>query len=115
MTTSLKNFEPFFGDDQKGPFLVQALFNGTNYTDREGFRSGLLTELLRSENYKNNQYQNPNDIPPDITDLIITTGLFHRSIDKSSTAGTNISSVLDRIPETLRNFMNMDISKLNIN
>lgn len=108
--TSLKDFEPFFGGDQKGAMLVQAMFNGTNYTDRAGLNTGLMTELLRAENYKNyqnvrsasnGQVQMADDVPQDITDLIITTGLFHRTIDLSSTAGTNIGAATTRISDDL--------------
>lgn len=103
--SSLKDFEPFFGGDQKGAFMVQAMFNGTNYTDRVGQNSGLMAELLRADNYKNYQNirsttgraQNPDDVPQDIADLIITTALFHRAIDLSSTAGTNIGAVINKI------------------
>lgn len=116
--TSLKEFEPFFGGDQKGAFLVQAMFNGTNYTDRVGLKSGLLTELMRAENYKNyqnvrssvnQQAQNPEDVPQDITDLLITTAWFHQTIDKSSTAGTNIGTALARVASAFASYLGMSL------
>lgn len=117
-TTSLSDFEPFFGGDKKGAMLVQAMFEGTNYSDTKKPISGLLKELLRAENYKgyqnvraynSGQAQQPDDIPQDITDLIITTALFHRKIDKSSTAGTNIGESINRIERDLEAFLNKPI------
>lgn len=111
--TSLEMFNPFFGGDKKGSYLIQAMFNGTNYTDRVGLKSGLLTELMRAENYKNyqnvrstlnQQAQGPEDVPQDLTDLIITTALFHQSIDKSSTAGTNLGAAIQRISDAAKMF-----------
>lgn len=119
--TSLKEFEPFFGGDQKGAFLVQAMFNGTNYTDRVGLKSGLLCELMRAENYKNyqnvrssvnQQAQNPEDVPQDIADLIITTAWFHQSIDKSSTAGTNLGAAITRISDAMKQFLKVTQASL---
>ncbi|VBB18238.1 hypothetical protein YASMINEVIRUS_701 [Yasminevirus sp. GU-2018] len=115
--TSLKDFEPFFGGDQKGAFLVQAMFNGTNYTDRTGLNSGLMIELLRAENYKNfgtvassvnGQRHGADDVHQDVTDLIITTALFHRSIDQSSTAGTNLGDAINRISSAVTEFLNVN-------
>jgi hypothetical protein len=115
----LKDFEPFFGGDEKGAFLVQAMFNGTNYTDRVGQNSGLMTELLRADNYKNyqnirsatnGQSQSSDDVPQDITDLIITTALFHKSIDLSSTAGTNLGEAINRISTSMNEWLNMKTS-----
>lgn len=112
--SSLKDFEPFFGGDQKGAMLVQAMFVGTNYTDRVGQNSGLMTELLRADNYKNyqnvrsvtnGQAQSPDDVPQDITDLIITTALFHRTIDLSSTAGTNLGAAISRISNSMNEWI----------
>ena len=119
--TSLKMFEPFFGGDQKGAFLVQAMFNGTNYTDRDNLKSGLLEELMRAENYKNyqntrssinQQAQGPEDVHQELTDLIITTALFHRSIDQSSTAGTNLGAAIQRVSDAMKSFLVVDISTL---
>lgn len=121
--TSLKDFEPFFGGDQKGAFLVQAMFNGTNYTDRHGFNSGLMSELLRSANYKNTQNvrssgngqsQGSEDVHQDITDLIITTALFHRSIDKSSTAGTNLGAAIDAIANAVKEYLSAPVSPVDV-
>jgi hypothetical protein len=118
---SLKLFEPFFGGDPKGAFLVQAMFNGTNYTDRANLNSGLLEELMRAENYKNYQNtrssidqrsQGPDDVHQDLTDLIITTALFHRSIDKSSTAGTNLGEAIRRVSDAMKMFLVTDMSTL---
>ena len=116
---SLEDFKPFFGGDPKGVFLVQAMFNGTNYTDRAGHNSGLMTELLRADNYKN--YQNirsaidgkvqlPDDVPQDITDVIITTALFHRNIDLSASAGTNLGEAINRISVAMNDWLNQPTS-----
>ena len=101
--TSLAEFEPFFGGDKKGSYLVQAMFTGTNYSDTKLTPpSGALIELMRAENYKNyknvrslvnGQGQNPDDVPQDFTDLIITTALFHRSIDKPTLNGATITKI----------------------
>src|SRR5580700_363812 len=99
--TSLKDFKPFFGDDEKGPVFVQALFSDSDYTSRKK-QTGVMDELMRAANYENYQgnmcclsgiAQGPNDVHQDITDLIITTALFHRLIDKPTTVGTTIAYI----------------------
>jgi hypothetical protein len=115
----LAEFEPFFGKDPKGSFLVQGMFTGTDYTtSNTKLPSGLLVELLRAENYRNyqnnrsstnGQSQGPADVHQDVTDLIITTALFHRSIDKSSTAGTNLGDSFKRITSALKAYLSADI------
>jgi hypothetical protein len=116
---SLKDFEPFFGGDKKGATLVQALFQGTNFSAR--WNSGILAELLRADNYKNFQNnrsgvggisQGPEDVHQDVTDLVINTALYHREIDKSTTAGTNTGIVLDRIRNALKSYLDTDLSAL---
>lgn len=112
---SLKDFEPFFGGDKKGGMLVQAMFNGTNYTDRVDFHSGLMTELLRASNFKNwknvrsqtnGQAQLPDDVHQELTDLIITTALFHRLIDQSASAGTNLGEAQTKIIDSMMDYLN---------
>jgi hypothetical protein len=108
--TSLKLFEPFFGGDQKGGFFVQALYNGTDYTDAQP--SGLMHELLRSDNYintksiraANGMAQGPEDVHQDVTDLIITTALFHSSIDNPTDIGSTARTAVDEITKNLTNF-----------
>lgn len=100
----LKEFEPFFGGDQKGPCMVQAMYLGTDYT-KPAVDSSLMCELLKACNFKNHQStrsstgqnQGPNDVHQDVTDLVINTALFHRSVDESSTAGSSVGSVLDKL------------------
>lgn len=108
---SLKDFKPFFGGDDKGPTFVQALFSGSNYT--QSSHSGFLEEILRADNYKNFKgnragvsAQGPDDVHQDISDLIINTALFHRSIDKPTVTGTNAGDVLDAITNSLKSFVN---------
>jgi hypothetical protein len=109
----LEEFQPFFGGDPKGAYLVQALFAGRDYTERAD-PSGLLIELLRADNYNNFQNnrgtrgagQGPDDVHQDIADLIITTAQFHRSIDLSSTAGTTFGVAKKRFMDSLNSFLN---------
>src|SRR5437762_2467913 len=100
--TSLEDFEPFFGNDKKGAYAVQAMYNGTDYKTTNGPPSALMIELLRADNYKTCENtrngsgvsQGPDDVPQDFTDLVINTALFHRSIDQSTSAGTNIPQII---------------------
>ena len=113
---SLKDFDPFFGGDLKGGLFVQAMFNGSDYTSRPGGNSGLMTELLRAENYNdyqklrsvNGRQQSPDDVPQDVTDLIITTALFHSKIDKTATAGTNLGAAIKLISDSLNDYLSMN-------
>lgn len=111
---SLNDFKPFFGGDPKGAFLVQAMFNGTNYTDKVD-QSSLMTELLRADNYKNTksvrassngQGQGPDDVHQDVTDLLITTALFHKLIDQSAMAGTGFREFADELSKVMLNSLN---------
>lgn len=113
-SNSLAEFEPFFAGDPKGPYLVQAMFTGTNYTTTPTPPDPMMTELLRAENYVNFNSDRtragiahkPNDVHQDITDLIITTALYHRSVDKTSLASATIKKILDMLPTQIENAFN---------
>jgi hypothetical protein len=114
--TSLSQFDPFFGGDKKGAYLIQAMYNGTDYTHRtEEKYACFLTELMKAENHKNYQSvrspttgaaQGPNDVPQDFTDLIITTALYHRLIDQSENTGSVIATRLNEISKQLDSYLN---------
>ena len=107
--TSLSQFEPFFGGDKKGAYLVQAMFNGTNYEQRTDLAC-LMTELMKAENYKSYQSvrsvngvaQAPNDVPQDVTDLIITTALYHRAIDTTQGVGIQYAKLEQDAPKKIQ-------------
>lgn len=87
----LKEFEPFFGGDQKGACMVQAMYTGTNYVTKPEKETVIMCELLKAGNYKDcqrnqsgYQKQESNDVHQDVADLIITTALFHRALDMPS-------------------------------
>lgn len=121
-TQQLKEFEPFFGDDQKGPSFVQAMFPGADYSQEYGL-SGVMTELLRANNFKNfqnnrsttgGQMQGPEDVHQDVTDLIINTALFHRAIDKPTSAGTNVKGAIQRIAADLNKFLDVNVANIGV-
>lgn len=118
----LKDFEPFFGGDKRGAFLVQAMYLGNDYTySNRAEKSGLMIELLRAENYKDFQNvrsftgnfpQRPDDIPQDITDLIINTALFHRSIDRPTSVGSVSMRLLNLVSDVYRLVLTTNIIAL---
>ena len=101
---SLSEFEAYFGFDPRGQWFSQAMQSPC-----------LMNELLRAENYNGynrvmsvgsvSAVQAPEDVPQDVTDLIINTAWFHRSIDKSSTAGTNLGEAANRIAKAFSAFL----------
>lgn len=102
-------FEPFFGGDARGPFLVHAMFEGWNYTEKSGEPSAFMCELMRAENYANyssvrcattGQSQKPEDVHQDFTDLLVNTALFHRSVDAHTGRGRNIELLADGIAKS---------------
>lgn len=117
---SLEEFEAFFGGDVKGPQMIQAMYQGTDYQNENGSpQTSLATELLRSANFNNfqnnrsvitGQTQGPEDVNQGVTDLIITTALFHRSIDKSTTVGTNLGAIINRISNALDDFLDVKLT-----
>lgn len=118
--TSLSQFDPFFGGDKKGAYLIQAMYNGTDYTHpTEEKYACFLTELMKAENHNNYQSvrsstgaaQGPNDVPQDFTDLIITTALYHRLIDQSARMGSKYAKYINDFPEMLRKYLD-DTSNL---
>lgn len=111
---SLDEFTPFFGGDQKGPQMVHALFDGTNYTDRSKEPSPLLKQLLRAENYNRFQtYRNnatgqsmlPEDVHHNVTDFVVSAALFARAIDKPSGASNSYSEMYRKMQASLKTFL----------
>ena len=116
---SLEEFTPFFGGDQKGPQMVQALFEGTDYTNKSEKQGALLKQLLRAENYRNFQsYRNnatgqsmlPDDVPPDVANVVTTAALFARAIDFPSGTGSFYNGVYDKISKEMNQFLNRNIA-----
>jgi len=87
-SNTLSEFDPFFGGDKKGASLVQALFEGQQYSARVApNKAALLDEVMRADNYNDfsknrdivaNITQSPDDVHQDVTDLVVTTALYHR-------------------------------------
>lgn len=98
--------------------VVQALYSGTNFgtpqfTSVGDLKNSDLEQMMKSENHKN--YQNavsenvrqlPNDIHQSFTDTIIRAALFHREIDKPTTAGTNLGAWKESVKVALEKLTN---------
>ena len=117
---SLAEFEPFFAGDPKGPYMVQAMFTGTDYTTSRP--AALMKELLRADNYVNfqnnrssvsGQAQGSEDVHQDITDLVITTALFHRAIDQTQLVGAETKKIFDKLNKNINELLDGTVATLN--
>ncbi len=115
---SLEDFAPFFGDDQKGGQFVQALYEGTDYTNKATPPTALMKQLLRAENYvgfrnnraaKGGETMGPDDVHFDVTDLIVNAALFHKKIDQATKAGTSLGSLIDELTNVVLKLLNLPL------
>jgi hypothetical protein len=119
-SNTLSEFDPFFGGDLKGHSLVQALFEGQDYSVRVApNKAALLGELMKADNYNDfqknrdvatNITQSPEDVHQDVTDLVVTTALYHRQIDMSSGIGQKVSDFVGLFNEALADYLNKTVA-----
>lgn len=117
-TDSLREFLPFFDGDEKGPQMVNALFEGDQYTT--SVMTAVLKQLLRAENYRKfqsyrattGQSMLPDDVPPDVADFVVNAALVARAIDKPSGTGDLYRKFYDQISTEFSNFFDKDIGVL---
>ena len=80
---------PFFDGDQKGPFMVNLMFNGDDYSksrfETEADLDGSAFEqLLLSNNFLDSKDTDVNVVHQELTMFVIRTAMFHALLDKRS-------------------------------